>query len=169
MKYIRHKKYLLNHTCNAILFTRDNGEPIHFAQILPWYYELVLHFLHWGDMLRTILMKEPVHSCLSNQENLKKLVLANLIHWHHIIQELGPALESAANVNNNAQIPFFDMYMLQDYYVGHQDPAAAILWQMHHPEVNLRTDDPHRLDWDPSHFRPIWDGSIYLWDIGKAN
>ncbi|KAG9310733.1 hypothetical protein JVU11DRAFT_9337 [Chiua virens] len=163
------QKYLLNDTRDAILSTRDNGEPIHFARIPPWYCELVLRFLYRGDVLRTILMEEPGRSCLSNQENLKKLVLANLIHWHHVIQELGPAFESAANANHDARIPFFDMYMLRDHYVGRQDPAAAILWQMRHPEVNLRTDDPHRLDWDPSHFGPTWDGSVYLWDIGKAD
>ena len=74
-------------------------------------------------------------------DDMKTNIRCNALHFFRVLGECRAAFTHAAQQPQDVGIMFFNMYMVQEHFVGRHDPAAVISWQKENPDRNLRTLD----------------------------
>jgi len=115
------------------------GDQGTYATVPLPYEALVRRFLYRGNVLRTVLESKGSQTKLN--DDIKESIRANLLHFFRVLEECRTLFNSAAKHQGEVKIPFFDLYMIQENFVGRHDPAAVIDWQREHPDCNLRTQN----------------------------
>ncbi|KAG8215606.1 hypothetical protein J3R82DRAFT_7471 [Butyriboletus roseoflavus] len=144
---------------------------------IPARYERLVRRFPWrGDVLAALLCCQQSEDSLITWE-MREAMKSNLVYFFNVLDFCRPAFREAAATNEDVAIRFFDIYMVEECFVGRHDPSAVILWQRDHPEMNLRTTDVftlgenNKIDWEYAkvHFGQDWDGKAAQWNIRTAS
>ncbi|KIK78107.1 hypothetical protein PAXRUDRAFT_17060 [Paxillus rubicundulus Ve08.2h10] len=137
-----------------------------YSEIPMQYMDLVRCFLWRREVFKTLLKKNIVSKL---DQECQDALRRNALYLEKVLRHIQKHLQTAANTNPPGHVRLFDIYMLQDYFVGRHDPAAVILWQRGHTQ-NLRNTDILSPDVEPcKRFGAEWEGSRYRWSIGKLD
>ena len=126
----------------AIQWYEPSGEQGILTPIPFRYQELICRFIYRGRLYAHLLAVVNEDPCWPE---IQQSIENNLIHFYAVLSFCRPAFREAAEKDPTANIRFFDIYMIEDCFVGRHEPAAIIKWQESHPQQNLRTIDPFQL------------------------
>ncbi|KAF9236307.1 hypothetical protein BU15DRAFT_77148 [Melanogaster broomeanus] len=159
-----------------------------YTKVPKHYVNLVRRFI-WRRLRRREVFKTLLNKQISRtlDEEIQDTLRRNALYLENVLRYIQKPLEAEANANPPGRIRLFDIYMLEDYFVGRHDPAAVIIWQRGH-EQNLRTTDILSPDIGKKHVndleqsgrapQPHWQPqphchchcrSCYHWNIGKID
>lgn len=110
---------------------------------IPNHYDnLVRRFIWRIDVLKELYFDRN-NQTFTQEEGFG--IACNMIYAVNVLKFCRSLFRAAVGEQTEVRIHFFDVYMLEDHYVGRHEPSAVILWQKEHPENNLRTDDVNAL------------------------
>lgn len=115
----------------------EGGRSRVYTPIPARYEDLIRRFLFRGKVLAELLSCKEGIGALT--EDIREALKTNLLYHFNILGFCRAGFRAASEQGEDVNVRLFDIYMVEEHYVGRHDPAAVIMWQRDHGECNLRT------------------------------
>lgn len=159
--------------------------------IAPAAYEDLIRRFIWRHTTMLIIrhnMQHPEYSGPVFTMDMTRAFYRNFYYGNDVFSRSAAAFREAATAQPQGRVRLFDIYMLQECYVGRHEPAAVVQWQNENPNLNLRCanaleagafslsrsgitiDEVVFADWSRNKIMigASWEGEVHRWTVNDS-
>lgn len=137
-------RYLICQVEGDLVVVYDQpGPPTNLRTVVlkaPKHYTDLMRRMVWRRALLLGLLDPAEGVMLDMPTEAWDAVQRNVACLDAVLYRIAKPMQDAALARPPGRVRLFEIFMLEEYFVGRHEPAAVVAWQRHHNE-NLRNTD----------------------------